>query len=726
MSHHPRNNERQRQHQSRSQSQSQGQHQSQSQHQRSGSRLSQRLLAWTPLWIVVILLGGITLADRLFPPPLDRAYDLSPTLLDADGRLLRAGTSPQGYWRLPTDLSDVDGLYVQALLAFEDQRFYRHDGVDYRSMLRAVVTSLQAGRIVSGGSTLSMQTARLLEPRPQRTPGAKIMEILRAWQLERRFSKAQILDLYLTTAPFGGNIEGAGAAAWRYFGKTPAELTWAEAALLVALPQSPALRRPNRYADRAEAARNRVLDVLVRRDLISAEQGRRSKREPVPDTRVDMPFFAPTLAERLWSDDPTKAAVTSLHAPTQIAMEALVRDYLRAFPSNLNGALLVVEARTGAVKARVGSSGYFEPRAGATLDLTRALRSPGSALKPAIYALSFDAGQAHPGTWLPDDQRNFAGYVPENFSNTRQGRVQAFRALQQSLNPPATALLQQYGAERALEALNRVGLRPANQGEPGSMGLPLVLGGVSLSMEDLAQLYTAFATDGRIRPLCETPRACAENKPRPFIRAQTAEQITAILGDAPSPDSLPFGLRPDVAFKTGTSARNRDAWALGYDGQHVIAVWLGRPDNQPTNRLLGLQDAAPLLLRAFSALPETRPLLRPPGGLQRMLDQRPLALEALAGLDVEAADPFRLVFPTDGAVMPLDAGRGVALRLSGGARPYRLFVDGVPRRQTVGRQLTWIPPGPGFFDLTVLDGDGKRVAASVEITPGFVSAPPLR
>lgn len=688
--------------------------------------LSQRLLAWTPLWIAVIMLGGIALADRLFPPPLERAYDLSPTLLDEDGKLLRAGTSPTGYWRLPTGLSDVDGHYVQALLAFEDRRFFRHDGVDYRSMARAFVTSVQAGRIVSGGSTLSMQTARLLEPRPDRNLGAKVMEILRAWQLERRYTKEEILDFYLTTAPFGGNIEGAGAAAWRYFGKKPADLTWAESALMVALPQSPVRRRPDRHADRAEAARNRVLDVLVTRELITAEQAERGKREPVPDKRIDMPFFAPTLAERLWSEDPSRQAKTTLDASTQLAMETLVRDHLRAFPHNINGAMLVVEANTGAVKARIGSSGYFEPRAGATIDLTRALRSPGSALKPAIFALAFDAGQAHPGTWLPDDQRNFAGYVPENFNATRQGRVQAYSALQQSLNPPATALLNEYGSERTLEALNRIGVTPANQGEPGTMGLSLVLGGVSLTMEDLAQLYTAFATDGRIRPLCETPEACAENKPRRFVRVQTAEQITAILSDVPTPESIPFGLAPKVAFKTGTSARSRDAWAVGYDGQHVIAVWLGRPDNQPTESLIGLRSAAPLLLRAFAALPETRPLLSPAGGLQRMLDERPLALETLAGLELEDADPFRLVFPTDGAVMPLLGGSGVALRLSGGARPYRLFVDGVPVRQSVGRQLTWIPPGPGFFDLAVLDGDGKRVAASVEITPGFVSATALR
>ncbi|MGB0822793.1 MAG: transglycosylase domain-containing protein, partial [Alphaproteobacteria bacterium] len=467
------------------------------------------------------MLLAIAVADRALPPPLTRALDLSPTLLDADGRLLRAGTSPGGYWRLPARVSDVDPRYLRALLAFEDRRFYAHGGADYRGLARAVVTSALAGRIVSGGSTLSMQTARLLEPRPDRTAQAKVLEILRAWQLERRFNKHEILDLYLVTAPFGGNIDGVAAAARLYFGKAPAELTWAESALLVALPQNPAGRRPDRFPQQAEAARNRVLDVLVAQDILSHEEAERAKREPVPTRRLSMPFHAPTLAERLWeqsggdvsngdgsSSDGDATVQTTLHADTQIALEALLAAALDRYAGTINGAMLVIEAETGAVRARVGSSGYFEEREGARLDLTRALRSPGSALKPAIYALAFEAGLAHPATWLPDDQRNFQGYQPENFSRSRQGRVQAYAALQQSLNPPAVALLQALGPERALEALNRAGIHPANQGAPGSVGLSLALGGVSLRMEELAVLFTAFATDGAVRPLCETPAQC--------------------------------------------------------------------------------------------------------------------------------------------------------------------------------------------------------------------------
>lgn len=678
-----------------------------------------RFFQWSPLWITLLILGAIVIADRAFPPPIARAMDLSPTMLDAEGRLLRAGISERGYWRLATELEDVDSHYVQALLAFEDQRFFTHHGVDYRGMVRAVVTSVLAGRLVSGGSTLSMQTARLLEPRPHRTVGAKFMEIFRAWQLERRYSKAEILDFYLTTAPFGGNIEGVGAAAWRYFGKKPANLTWAESALLVALPQSPVRRRPDRFPENAEAARNRVLDVLVKRRVITQTQADRGKREPVPDARRDMPFYAPTLAERLWAQGPGLSVRTTIDGATQAQLETLLDRYVNSYQDTVNAAVLVLDAHTGAVRARLGSSGYFQQRAGATMDLTRALRSPGSALKPAIYALAFDAGQAHPGTWLPDDRRNFAGYQPENFTNTRQGRVQAYDALQQSLNPPAIAILNEFGAERALEALDRAGVAPVNQGEPGSVGLSLVLGGASVTMENLAQLYTAFATDGRIRPLCETIQACTINQPHVFVRRQTAEQITAILSNAAKPHPFNQGVAPRVAFKTGTSARNRDAWAIGYDGAHVIAVWLGRPDNQPTESLVGIVDAGPLLFRAFEALPETRALPQPSGSLTRMLQDTPLALVNHAGLSPDEADPFRLTFPTDGAVMPLREDRGIALKLSGGQRPFRLFVDGTPRAQAVSRQITWIPRSPGFFDVAILDRDGNRVSAQVEITAGF-------
>ena len=554
--------------------------------------------AWLTVAVGGLLLLAIAVADRALPPPLTRALDLSPTLLDADGRLLRAGTSPGGYWRLPARVSDVDPRYLRALLAFEDRRFYAHGGADYRGLARAVVTSALAGRIVSGGSTLSMQTARLLEPRPDRTPQAKVLEILRAWQLERRLNKHEILDLYLVTAPFGGNIDGVAAAARLYFGKAPAELTWAESALLVALPQNPAGRRPDRFPQQAEASRNRVLDVLVARDILSDEEAERAKREPVPTRRLSMPFHAPTLAERLWeqsggdgssgegsSSDGDATVQTTLHADTQIALEALLAAALDRYAGTINGAMLVIEAETGAVRARVGSSGYFEEREGARLDLTRALRSPGSVLKPAIYALAFEAGLAHPATWLPDDQRNFQGYQPENFSGSRQGRVQAYAALQQSLNPPAVALLQALGPERALEALNRAGIHPANQGAPGSVGLSLALGGVSLRMEELAALFTAFATDGAVRPLCETPAQCSATRPQPFIGPRSAAQVTAILAESPRPLLPDAEDLPRVAFKTGTSARHRDAWAIGYDGQHVIAVWLGR--GQPAHRLAG-------------------------------------------------------------------------------------------------------------------------------------------
>ena len=305
--------------------------------------------AWLSVALGGLFLLAIALADRALPPPLTRALDLSPTLLDADGRLLRAGTSPAGYWRLPARVADVDPRYLRALLAFEDRRFYAHGGADYRGLARAVVTSALAGRIVSGGSTLSMQTARLLEPRPDRTPQAKVLEILRAWQLERRFNKHEILDLYLVTAPFGGNIDGVAAAARLYFGKAPAELTWAESALLVALPQNPAGRRPDRFPQQAEAARNRVLDVLVEQQILNREEADRAKREPVPTRRLSMPFHAPTLADRLWeasgseggfSDD--AVVQTTLHADKQIALEALLAAALERYAGTINGAMLVL------------------------------------------------------------------------------------------------------------------------------------------------------------------------------------------------------------------------------------------------------------------------------------------------------------------------------------------------------------------------------------------------
>ncbi|HMK40531.1 MAG TPA: penicillin-binding protein 1C, partial [Methyloceanibacter sp.] len=420
---------------------------------RRGQRLT--VAAITVVWIVAAIAGGISGLFQAFgPAPLGRDLEVSTVVVDRDGKLLRAYLTTEGRWRLPATRNDVDPRFLEALLAYEDKRFYHHRGVDPLALMRAAYQLTTQGHIVSGGSTITMQVARLMEPRAKRSLYAKLHEAVRALQLEWALSKDEILSLYLTLAPYGGNLEGVRGASLAYFGKEPRRLTLGETALLVALPQSPELRRPDRYPVAAKRARDRVLDRIAGRGLYSAAEIAHAKDEPVPKERKPMPLIAPHSADEATGLSPKEKVLRlTIDGFLQRTLEKLARERAQNLGPDLSVAIVVIDNASGEVLARVASPDYFDLRRAGQVDLTRAVRSPGSALKPFIYGIGFEDGLIHPETLIEDRPIHYGNYAPENFDLTYQGTVTVRRALQLSLNTPAVAVLDEVGPSRLIARL---------------------------------------------------------------------------------------------------------------------------------------------------------------------------------------------------------------------------------------------------------------------------------
>jgi hypothetical protein len=398
---------------------------------------------------VLSALTGLAYVYSLGRPPLGKDLETSHVVIDRAGKLLRAYATSEGRWRLPASVKDVDPRFLKMLFAYEDKRFYEHDGVDAAAMARAAFQLVKQRHIVSGGSTLTMQVARLLEPREKRSFSAKLRQITRAFELEHALGKNEILALYLTLAPYGGNLEGIRAASLSYFGKEPRKLSLSEAALLVALPQSPELRRPDRFPQAARAARDRVLDRAAAAGVAPRDEIGRAKSQDVPHERKPLPVLAPHSADQVIGSEPdVRIHRLTIDAGLQKTLQDLARERARALGPQVSVAILAVDNETGEVRARVGSADYFDARRAGQVDMTQALRSPGSTLKPFIYGLAFEDGLLHPETLIDDKPARYGSYTPENFDLTFQGTVTVRRALQMSLNVPAIAVLSKVGVSR--------------------------------------------------------------------------------------------------------------------------------------------------------------------------------------------------------------------------------------------------------------------------------------
>lgn len=670
-----------------------------------------------------LLAVGLIRVTAPAPPELLRSVEV----VDRNGLLLRPFSLPDGRWRLSAKPGQVDKRYLEMLVAYEDRRFKDHFGVDPLALIRATYQLVTNGEIVSGGSTLSMQVARLIEPRKHRTMVAKFAEIVRAMQLEARLSKQEILELYLTLAPFGGNLEGVRAASHAYFGKEPLRLTTGEAALLVALPQSPEVRRPDRAADVAVRARNRVIDRMLAANVITVAEANRARDEAVPHVRRELPQFAPHAAEAAIAAFPKQQRHhLAIDATIQRRLEELVREKIPALGSHVSVAVLVADNETGEVLARVGSTGFNDMERAGRIDMTRGVRSPGSTLKPFIYGLGFEDGIAHPETLIEDRPTRFGTWRPENFDLSFQGTVTLRRALQLSLNVPAVALLESVGPQRLFARLETSGAQlQLPQGEVP--GLAIGLGGLGLRLEDLTTLYAALARGGEAFPLVHRLDVKNENQRRVrLLDPVSAWYVGNILIGAPPPENAIFG---KIAFKTGTSYGYRDAWSIGFDGKRTIAVWVGRPDGQPVPGMIGRAVAAPILFDAFArAVPKIEPLrAAPAGAIVASTARLPLPLRRFMPLGetrnfASAEPPLKIVFPLNGAQLalerngPLSAPLPIAIKTNGGNGPYRFLVDGSPVGEAGLRNVTfWQPQGPGFVRFTVIDAAGATDSVVVRL-----------
>lgn len=674
--------------------------------------MRRRIAAWVA---AAALLLSPLLFDRLLPPDMSRYEDTSVEVRDRSGMLLRAYLSGDHAWRLATRSQDVDPRYLHLLLAYEDSRFALHPGVDPLAMLRAVGQWLSAGRPVSGGSTLTMQVARLLEPRP-RTLRSKLVEILRAAQIEWRYSKREILGIYLTLAPFGGNLEGVRAASLSYFGKEPARLTDAEAALLVALPQSPTRRRPDRHPGVARAAQLRVIDRLATAGALPAEAAAEAREAAAMQAMARRPFprMAAHLADRLKATAAPGAVLrASLDGRLQATVESLLRREASWHRDGAAIAAIVVANADAKLRAYVGGQDYFGPSG--MLDLARAPRSPGSTLKPFIYALAFDDRVVHPETEIFDRPMRFGSYAPGNFDGRFHGLVTVREALQYSLNVPAVIVLDRVGPQRLAARLREAGAALAfpETGTPPSLALGL--GGVGVRLVDLAMLYRGLAAGGVVRPL-----ALLEDEPPgsayTLVSSQAAWLVGDILRGTPTPDAVAHAGavdRREIAYKTGTSYGYRDAWAVGWSASHTVAVWVGRGDGTPRAGVLGRDAAAPVLFKLFALLSgQGERLPAPPEPDLAEGRPPPIALRILRprGAPMAAAGP-RIVFPPDGSEVPAGP---VRLRAEGGAGALHWIVNGAPMPGD-RREMEWQPDGEGFARVVVVDADGRAARTAFRV-----------
>lgn len=553
---------------------------------------------------LLILFLFMVCADQLWP------VDLIPRqgahiVVDSQGEVLRRFADARGVWRYPITQDQVSDYYIQALLTYEDRWFYQHPGINPLSMMRAFYQLLIHGGIVSGGSTLTMQVARLRYP--EHSGGhkgliGKLSQLARALQLEWHFSKTDILNYYLNHAPFGGTIEGVETASRHYFGHSAKYLTHAQAALLAGLPQAPSFYRPERHPQRALKQRNKVLQRMHSFNMLSNSELRRALEEDLSLSMSGTPLVAPLLARRLVNQYPQSHQInTFIDRDLQLSAEQLARDNRSLFPAGASIAMMVMQHGSGDIKAYVGSASFNDAHRYGHVDMALAQRSPGSTLKPFIYGIALDHGLIHSESLLMDVPLVFNDYRPTNFNVGFSGAVSVSEALQKSLNIPAVQLLEQISPLTFYSKLQSAG---ANFELPkgAKPSLAMGLGGIDINLQQLVALYSSLGNKGKVIAPRFTKEAITQTA-KPLLTAEAAWIIRDILWQADRPRTA-----QPLAIKTGTSSGYRDAWALAVTAQYTIGVWVGMPDNSTMSGHYGAHTAVPLLRALAARLPQTRDL----------------------------------------------------------------------------------------------------------------------
>ncbi len=608
-----------------------------------GERLARFARRALGLAIGLLLLGLVVLllAVRLVPFPFNRLneWPQSPVITDRHGRVMLARCGADEQWRLPDALSDMSPWLIKATIAVEDERFYQHPGVDPVAVVRAMGQNIASGRVVSGASTLTMQVCRMMDDRP-RTLRAKAIESFRALQLDSRWSKDRILQTYLNIAPYGGNVRGVEAAAWFYFAKQAPDLSLGEAARLAGRPHSPSRYRPDAHLDRALARRTTVLRRMVEQGMISLADYDRVRNEPIQLRQTAWPLRAPHAAWHALACRPSGGRTTIDLALHQL-VDRLARRHVATLPMRSSIAVVIIDVEAAALRAMTTISNPARPFDHQVNPAT-APRSPGSTLKPFIYAAAFEQHRLNADSLVYDTPIHRAGWSPSNFDGRFRGPVTVDHALRQSLNIPAILVAEAIGIDQCAGLMRRVGLSlPAGVKQRG--GLAVVVGSVETTLLDLTNAYATFARQGRYMPLrlFEDDATTSHHALGPDACAT----INAILDHAePSPSGqspLADPARPWYMFKTGTSSGRRDAWAIGHNGRYAIGVWVGRRSGSGDGRYTGATAAAPLLAELF----EHELLVRQvtPPSCPTWPVTRPI------GPPTKQRQPLRIAFPEPGA-----------------------------------------------------------------------------
>lgn len=558
---------------------------------------------------------ALLLTDLAFPFRVNPRYS---TLVTAsDGTVLHAFLNEEDKWRLYTELDEITPLLRQTILQKEDRYFYYHFGINPVSVGRALAKNLTTGRRTSGASTITMQVVRLLEPR-KRTYGSKIVEMLRALQLEAHYSKDEILQLYLNLIPYGSNVEGIKSASMLYFGKLPQVLSLAEITTLTIIPNRPSSLRLGRKNPYIVQERNKWLQRFEKAGLFEPQVIEDALREPLRAERREAPKLAPHLAIRLRKQYSQLPIVRSTLVPArQTQAEQLTRNYVNRLRSmNIhNAAVVVINNETMNVEAYVGSADFSNPYDGGQVDGIRAVRSPGSTLKPLLYAVAFDKGLMTPKTTLNDVPTNFGGFEPENFDRRFNGKVTVEFALANSLNIPAVKVLSDLTPGVLIEYLKKADFQTVKKQSAG-LGLSMILGGCGVTLEELTRLFAAFAHEGQLKELHYTTSKSlasevAKEKATSLISPEATYLINSILTQVTRPD-LPNNFDntyhlPRIAWKTGTSYGKKDAWSIGYNRRFTVGVWVGNFSGIGVPELNGANIATPLLFDVFNALDYNSP-----------------------------------------------------------------------------------------------------------------------
>ena len=558
----------------------------------------------TVIIIASLLIIVITL-DLIFPLPKLKPY--SKVIYAKDGSLLTAYLSLDDKWRMKTRLDEVSPDLIKAILAKEDNWFYWHPGVNPIAVVRAFFQNILSGKRVSGASTITMQLARIMVP-AKRTYLNKFVEMLRAFQIELHFSKKEILEMYLSYLPYGGNIEGVKSAAYIYFNRPPDKLSLSQAIALTVIPNDPNNLRLDKNPFQVMKERNQWIKTFTDANLFSQENLQDAIDEPVLSSRYAVNNEAPHFCRFVSENYPGDEIYTSLVQPVQKTAEKILLSYVNRVKAKMvsNGSVLIIDNKTNSVAAYCGSADFFDNSTSGQVNGITAIRSPGSTLKPFLYTLAFDTGELTPDMRLLDVPTDFGGYEPENYDLKYNGPVTAKFALVNSLNVPAVSLLRQIGLEKFLSFLQKNGFSDIAQNK-NSLGLSLILGGCGTRLEQLTKAYTVFSHGGKLYPLTYLkPVLLKDSNAVKIFSAQAAYLTGSLLTTNERPDYpadfLSATDHPLIAWKTGTSYGKRDAWAIGFNPDYTIGVWMGNFDGKGSPELSGAETAVPLLFELFDAV----------------------------------------------------------------------------------------------------------------------------